>query len=281
MHGDGRDIARGEPAAALVDRFALVGDGVDRFRSAHRPGLSDGRGSASNLFGGLLVAQALGAAAATLDEPRPARVIQASFLRAGRAGEHLWHEVERTRDGASFATRRVVVGQGDRRLLAATVEFHRVEPGDAYAPPAPPGVAGPEGLAPGRYDGPFVESRDVPAAAGSAAPRHARQAWFRVIEPLGPDPLLHQLAVAYLSDHGPTRAAREPHPHLADDTRRHSVSLDHTVWFHEPVDATAWLLSEMVPAATGAGRGLTLGSIFTRSGRLAATVAQAVLLRAR
>lgn len=280
MHSDGRDNLRGEPVATLAERFALVADGTDRFRSARPADSSDGRGTPSSLFGGLLVAQALGAAAATLDEPRPARVIQASFLRAGRGGEHLWHEVERTRDGATFATRRVVVSQGDRRLLAATVEFHRAEPGDAYAPPSPSGVPGPEGLEPGRYDGPLVESRDVPAEAGGA-PRHARRAWFRVVEPLGSDPLVHQLALAYLSDHGPTRAAREPHPHLADDTRRHSVSLDHTVWFHEPVDATAWLLSEMIPAATGAGRGLTLGSIFTGEGELVATVAQAVLLRTR
>lgn len=59
MHGDGRDITRGEPAVAPADRFSLVADGVDRSRSAHRPGLPAGRGSASSLFGGLLVALAV------------------------------------------------------------------------------------------------------------------------------------------------------------------------------------------------------------------------------
>jgi acyl-CoA thioesterase-2 len=99
--------------------------------------------------------------------------------------------------------------------------------------------------------------------------------------PVPPDPLLHLQTLAYLSDHGPTRAAREPHSHLADDARRMSVSLDHSVWFHRPVDVNQWLLSELVPVATGRGRGLSLGTLRTVDGTLVATVAQEVLLRER
>ncbi|HSP03942.1 MAG TPA: hypothetical protein VLR27_10595, partial [Acidimicrobiales bacterium] len=71
------------------------------------------------------------------------------------------------------------------------------------------------------------------------------------------------------------------HAHLADDANRISVSLDHSIWFHRPVDASGWLLSEMTPIASGHGRGLAIGSVRTRDGHLVATIAQEALLRER
>lgn len=233
------------------------------------------------MFGGLLVGQALRAASLTLSAAHPARSLHASFLTAGSGGEPLLHQVERTRDGNSFATRRVTVRQARGIVLVLTADFHRVEDGDEFETPAISGVPGPDGLGPGRYDNPYVESRDVAVDIAPPVPLFARRAWFRVIEPLGPDAALHQHALAYLSDHGPTRAAREPHAHLDDDARRQSVSLDHSVWFHRPVDVNAWLLSELTPVSTSRGRGLAIGTIRTAEGMLAATVAQEVLLRSR
>ena len=58
-----------------------------------------------------------------------------------------------------------------------------------------------------------------------------------------------------------------------------SVSLDHNVWFHRPVDVNGWVLSEFVPIATGRGRGLAIGTLRAEDGALLATVAQEVLLR--
>ena len=69
-------------------------------------------------------------------------------------------------------------------------------------------------------------------------------------------------------------------PDLDGDANRMSVSFDHSVWFHRPVDVNQWLLSELMPVATGRGRGLSVGTIRTREGSLVATVAQEVLLRA-
>ena len=60
-----------------------------------------------------------------------------------------------------------------------------------------------------------------------------------------------------------------------------SVSLDHSVWFHRPASADGWLLYELLPVATGRGRGLSMGTIRTAAGDLVATVAQEVLLRER
>lgn len=260
--------------ASLATRLALVAHDDDHFVSAQP---TDG----PHVFGGLLVGQALRAAALTVPDGKPARSLHASFLVAGTGGEPLHHLVERTRDGASFATRRVVVRQERGIVLVLTADFHREEDGVEYQRDPVDGIPGPDDLPPGRYDNPYVASRDVPVEQAPATPALARRAWFHVTEPLGDDPALHQHALAYLSDHGPTRAAREPHVHLADDARRQSVSLDHSVWFHRPVHVNQWLLSELVPMATARSRGLAIGTLRTADGTLVATVAQEVLLRTR
>jgi acyl-CoA thioesterase II len=258
----------------FTDRLLLQRNSPGHFRSA----LPTGRG---HVFGGLLVAQALRAAALTLRTPAPARSLHASFLLPGRGGEHLEHTVERTRDGRSFATRRVTVEQSHGTVLVLTADFHVEEDGAEYAIDGPV-VPHPDTLAPGRYDTVFLDSRDVPAESVTSAPPFARHAWFRLREPLPDhDIALHQAALSYFSDSGPTRAAREPHAHLADDARRQSVTLDHSIWFHRPASANEWVLSQLYPVSTARGRGLALGSFRTLDGLLVATIAQEVLLRTR
>ncbi|MCU1502732.1 MAG: acyl-CoA thioesterase [Ilumatobacteraceae bacterium] len=257
----------------MAARLALDELGDDQFES-HEPAES------RHVFGGLLIAQALRAAQLTVTG-RPAHSLHASFVLAGTGGERLRYTVERTRDGASFGTRRVVASQERGVVLVLTADFHRDEEGAEYATDPTPGVPGPDGLAAGRYDSPWFESRDVPVDPTLGGPAHARYAWFRPVAPVPEDPELHQQSLAYLTDHGNTRAAREPHAALAEEAARQSVSLDHAVWFHRPVDVNAWLLSEVHPVATGRGRGLTLGSVRTANGELVATTAQEVLLRTR
>lgn len=234
-----------------------------------------------HVFGGLLIGQSLRAAALTVAPDRTAHALHASFVAAGRGGEPIHYAVERTRDGASFTTRRVVATQRHGAVLVMTADFQRDEVGVEYEAPASPGVPGPEGLPPGRYQTSWFESRDVPIdAVGDVIP-HTRRSWFRAAAPVPDDPALHLQSVAYLTDHGPTRAARAPHAELEEPARRQSVSLDHSVWFHRPVDVNGWLVIELVPVATGGGRGLSLGTVRTGAGQLIATVAQQVLLRRR
>jgi acyl-CoA thioesterase-2 len=233
-------------------------------------------GGNRHLFGGLLIAQALRAATLTVGA-RPARSIHSSFLVAGDGTQPVVYAVERTRDGRSFSTRRVVARQDSDILLVATVDFHDREDGPDYSPPAPDGVPGPNGLPVGRYDSPLIESRDVPVGAGGGPA--IRRAWFRPTLPLAPDLALHQQVLAYVSDSGATRAVREPHAGHPDIERRMSISLDHSVWFHRPASADQWLLSELWPVSTAVGRGLAIGTIWTIDGTLLATVAQEALLR--
>ena len=254
---------------SLADRLALVDHGDGRFVSKEPT-------DPNHVFGGLLIAQALRAAAATVDGRR-ASSLHASFVASGTGGQTVEYEVERTRDGSSFTTRRVVARQERGVVLVLTAAFHGDEVGPEYEVPAST-VPRPEDLAVGRYDSPLFASRDVPPEPG---PPHARRAWFRLLGSVPDDPELHVQGLAFLSDHGPTRAAREPHAHLADDARRMSVSLDHSVWFHRPPRLDQWLLSELVPVVTGRGRGLAIGTIRQADGTVLATLAQEVLLRER
>ena len=258
----------------MIERLALVETGADTYETVDAT-------EGPHVFGGQLVAQALRAATLTVDPTREVHSLHATFVSAGTGGETIRYEVDRTRDGSSFTNRRVTARQAKGVVLVLTADFHADEPGVEYAAPATEGVPGPDGLEAGRYDNPLVESRDVPPGAVSCAPPHARHAWYRCTSSFGDDPAEHAQAIAFLSDFGMTRAAREPHAHLADDSRRQSVSLDHSVWFHRPVRADQWLLSELVPISTGRGRGLAIGTLRTQDGTLAVSYAQEVLLRER
>ena len=59
------------------------------------------------------------------------------------------------------------------------------------------------------------------------------------------------------------------------------ASLDHSIWFHEEVRLDDWLLYSMDSPWSGNSRGFARGSIYTRDGRLVASVAQEGLTRDR
>jgi acyl-CoA thioesterase II len=268
--------APGSPGGDLASLVSLDRQSDGSFTGRPHP-------TERRIFGGLLMSQALGAAASTVDADRPAHSLHANFLEAGDGRQPVRFEVEVTRDGGSFSSRRVIAAQNGRPLLVAVTTFHAPEPGPEYeagaAVEVSAGFPPPDGLPVGRYDTPWFESRDVPIDLASPQPPHARRAWFRPRRSLPDDPILHTQALVYLSDHGATRALRQPHIDHPGVERRMSVTLDHTIWLHRPVRVDQWLLSEFHPVVTGAGRGLALGSVRTAEGALVATLAQEALLR--
>ena len=90
--------------------------GNDRFR------MTNTRGGWARLFGGQIVAQALAAGGATVEDDRLVNSLHAYFLRAGERGTALECAVERERDGRSFSNRRVVASQNGKpsMLMAAS-----------------------------------------------------------------------------------------------------------------------------------------------------------------
>jgi len=81
----------------------------------------------TRVFGGQVLAQALVAAQRTVYIA--AHSMHAYFLLAGDPSVPILYEVERVRDGRSFATRRTVAIQHGRPIFIMSVSFHREEPG--------------------------------------------------------------------------------------------------------------------------------------------------------
>ena len=88
------------------------------------------------------------------------------------------------------------------------------------------------------------------------------------------------VVLAYLSDMTLLDAALFAHGTSIFDQSLQVASVDHAMWFHRPCKLDDWLLyTQDSPSASGA-RGMTRGSLFTRSGVLIASVAQEGLIRA-
>src|SRR6478736_6886894 len=79
------------------------------------------------LYGGQIVAQALRAATLTIDEGFVVHSLRAYFIRRGDHNEPVRYEVDRIRNGRSFATRRVVARQPVGAILNLEASFQRLE----------------------------------------------------------------------------------------------------------------------------------------------------------
>ena len=105
--------------------------------------------------------------------------------------------------------------------------------------------------------------------------------WIRTVGTLPDEPALHRYLLAYMSDHAFVTTALLPHGVTWLTRGMQVASLDHVMWFHQPVRVDEWLLYVIdSPAASGA-RGLVRGRVFTRDGSLVATTSQEGLIRKR
>lgn len=265
----------------------------DRFEG---PRKRDGIG---RVFGGQVIAQALAAAQATVAEDRPAHSLHAYFLRGGSEDHPIVYRVERGFDGGSFANRRITALQQERQILSCSVSFHRREDGPHHQSAAMPEVPPPEDLEPdhvvldrhrAEIEGSAptiilrprpVEMRAVrPTALMEREPAPAEQyVWFRARAPLPDDARLHRAILAYWSDMRLMATCLLPHGLAFARGDVMGASLDHAIWFHEDARADDWLLYAMDAPWSGRARGLNHGQIFTRDGRLVASVAQEGMFR--
>lgn len=83
--------------------------------------------------------------------------------------------------------------------------------------------------------------------------------------------------LAFVSDMGVLPSSAQLH----SISEMQSASIDHSIWFHSDVDMGEWMLYHIGSPWSGEARGLGIGHIFNRSGRLVATVAQEGLIRDR
>ena len=245
------------------------------------------------VFGGQVLGQALVAAVRTVSEERIAHSLHAYFLLPGDPSQPIIYEVERTRDGGSFTTRRVKAIQHGKTMFAMSVSFHIDEPGYDHQS-AMPKVPFPEdlpseadlkakmlGILPPNMRSYWERERPIELRPVDVSRYFAREKrnpeqciWMRASGRL-PDTLsLHQCVLAYASDFSLLDTALIAHGKLMFDKDVQLASLDHALWLHRPFRADEWLLYAMDSPSSHGARGFCRGSVFTRDGTLVASVAQ-------
>ncbi|MFK7733941.1 MAG: acyl-CoA thioesterase [Pseudomonadales bacterium] len=249
------------------------------------------------VFGGQVLAQSLNAAIRTVDDDaRMPHSLHAYFLRPGNPDKQIVYEVDPIRDGRSYTTRRVVAKQDGIAIFSTSVSFHIEEQGFEHQFPMPD-VPAPEKLEddfeywirmseqyPDRFEKPSgqaffrrpVKRRDF---LNPQPQEPVQNYWFRLVNTIGDEPILHQTALAYISDHSLLGAALLAHPVTGRSAELSMASLDHAIWFHQPFRADEWLLYHQDSPSAFGGRGFSRGSFYTQDGRLVASVAQESMLR--
>ncbi|MGA0430113.1 MAG: acyl-CoA thioesterase, partial [Paracoccaceae bacterium] len=86
-------------------------------------GIGTGGETSTRIFGGHVIAQALAAAYRTVEE-RMCHSLHAYFVRPGDPSMPVVYQVDRTRDGGSFTTRRIVAVQNGKQILTMSASFH-------------------------------------------------------------------------------------------------------------------------------------------------------------
>ncbi|MEW5964515.1 MAG: acyl-CoA thioesterase II [Pseudomonadota bacterium] len=252
------------------------------------------------VYGGQVLGQSLVAASRTVTEPRPLHSMHGYFLLAGDPHHPIVYDVERTRDGGSFSTRRVKAIQHGRIIFVMGASYHRPEPGYDHAA-AMPEVPPPEQLRsanelfaemidqlPENMRSYWKRERPIemrPVDLSRYLDRGQREPvqhiWMRTTGTLSDDPSLHACVLAYASDFTLLDTALIGHGKLLFDSDLQLASLDHALWFHRPFRADDWLLYSQESPSASAARGLCRGSVYDRQGRLVASVAQEGLIRLR
>lgn len=287
---DGRD---------LVELLTLTPEGGHRFVTRSSDPNNNGRA-----YGGQLLAQALMAAGRSVPRDRFPTVIQFMFLQGTLVDEAIVMEVRPLQDGKRFSSRHVSGTQsgGNRIVLDGQFTFatpmsgpaHHIAPTDPLpdpeAQPRPSEI--PAAWRQALLDalGYLIDVREVldfrlndPPDRLIPDPKEPRfRFWMRVRQPLPDDPLLQAAAFAFLSDWWINYVVAGAH--LDEALSRGGVyvaTLNHSIWFHQPFNPNEWLHFDAVSPQAGRGRGLVVGRVHTRDGRLVASVTQEALLTDR
>ena len=242
-------------------------------------------------FGGQLMAQAFVAATRTLADDLPPSALSVHFIAGGDPSADIEFHVVRLRDEKRFANRRVDAMQGGVLLASALVSYLSAGEGLEHSFPAPD-VAEPETL-------PTIDEvlvgyeRIVPGFVDALRPIEWRYAndpawvmrdkgerlsgnrvWLTAAGDMPADPMLHTAALIYASDTTVLDSIITTHGLSWGWDRIFAVTINHSVWFHRSVDFSEWVLYSTASPVAAESRGLGMGHLFDRAGRIIATVAQ-------
>ena len=251
------------------------------------------------VFGGQVLAQALNSAQRTITNDRVLHSMHAYFLEAGNLKFPITYNVSLVRDGGSFSVRRVTAEQDGNTIFILSASFHKKEEGynhqiemDTVKPPE-------ELLS---WTDMLAKYGDVLPAATKSFLEIDRPIEFKPVEIVNPfnkedlppftnvwfklkgdtselDLAAKQQMLTYISDYNILSAAMNRHASKANWGNTQTASLDHSMWFFRDFDLDDWLLYAIESPNMSNARGFARGNIFTRSGKLVASVTQEGLMR--
>ncbi len=280
-----------EPVASVLRILQLTETGDDVFSANSLP-------QVRRVYGGQVIAQALLAGSATLeDDSRLPHSLHAYFLRGGDPSQPFSLEVERLRDGRSFSQRRITCRQNAREILAMVCSFQGAEQGiefqdDAPEVPTPDELPSvfeifrtmdhPAGKFLGKttaFDVRHVQKDLYTQADPVQSPR--QQLWMRPRHaiPASTPQALHRALLAYVID----QVMFEPAMRMTGlcwlTPGMSAASLDHAMWFHRDLDINEWLLFDGTCSDVNSGRVLSTTRVFDSSGSLVAEATQQGMMR--
>jgi acyl-CoA thioesterase-2 len=270
----------------LLDILELDSIGDDIFVGRHP------RKNPVRTFGGQLMAQAFMAATRTLEHDLPPSALSVHFIAGGDPAVDIEFHVVRLRDERRFANRRVDARQGDTLLATALVsylsggkgglEYSHTAP-DVPEPLSLPTIdevlVGYERVVPGFVDALRpIEWRYVNDPAWVMRDKGERldrnRVWLKAAGGMPQDQALHTAAMIYSSDTTVLDSIITTHGLSWGWDRIFAVTINHSVWFHRPVDFSDWVLYSTASPVAAESRGLGMGHFFDRDGQIVATVAQ-------
>lgn len=251
---------------------------------------------ADRVFGGLLLAQGVMAAAHGLDVGFLPLVMQADFLQGVPvSGRNRWRVTTLASARSLVSRRAALIGDDGAELFAATVRLGLVRDDlDSASASVPRAVAGPDGLP--DLETYFAGDESVPAWWRIPRPVQLRQVrrpvflepapersseqtlWWRAREDVVGDPVRSAAVIAYTSD----MSLLEPAYRLTG-TARHAegsriLSLTHTLVLHEHPDLTGWLQMDCSVERIARGRALGAGEVYVGDAHVA-SVSQVALVK--
>ncbi len=242
------------------------------------------------VFGGQVLGQAIKAAYNTVDEGRKIHSAHAYFLLRGDVDAPIIYEVDRSLDGGSFSSRRVVAIQYGRQIFHLSASFQKPEEGlnhhRSWVPPKNEFKSALDSSVPAdrHFQSEYFDVHYI--SSDKVTRKDSIQFWMKAKHPL-PDNIACQHSVlAYISDMGLLQSTLVPHEldkRTLEERKEKLImaSLDHAIWFHRDFRIDDWLFYECRSQSTGNGRGLAFGKVYDEKGILVASTSQEGLLRLR
>ncbi|CAH8282185.1 acyl-CoA thioesterase-2 [Mariniflexile fucanivorans] len=252
------------------------------------------------VFGGQVLAQAINAASRTINNNRVLHSMHSYFLEAGNLELPITYNVSIVRDGGSFSVRRVTAHQKERTIFILSASFHKKEAGYNHQIEIKSNIKQPEEL---------LGWTDILEQSGDFLPKSMKafleierpvefkptvvvnpfdkkdlppfsDVWFKLKgDAKNLDLATKQQILTYISDYNILGSTLNPHASKAHWGNTQTASLDHSMWYFRDFDFDDWLLYSMESPSTSSARGFARGNIFTRDGKLVASVAQEGLMR--